>query len=137
MKELTPDDLSGEEEFEMKAAFGADAVENGNIVRLEQEDLQSPAETSYPMARQLDVGDHVVIGSERHDKTISAGVIAEMTSYSMTLDLDADQSGSRYFGFDGFGGDRGLLQTIDSRNGTDVDIEYGEVEVEGEGEGEV
>lgn len=128
MKDITPDDLSSEEEFEMKAAFGADAVENGDIVRLEQADLQSPTETYYPMAHRLNVGDHVVVGSKRHEETIAEGVIKEMTPSSLSLDRDADQTGSRYFGFDGFGGEKGLMLTIDQLNGTEADIEYGEVE---------
>lgn len=132
MKEIDPDELSGEQEYELRAAFGDEAVDNGEIVELEVgEDLVEPTETYYPMAEQLEVGDHVVIGSKRHDDQIASGVIEEMNGYSMTLDLDDGQTGSSYYGFNGFGGERGTMFTIESVNGEDVDVEYGEVEVDG------
>lgn len=129
MREVDPDNLTGEQEFEMKAAFGADAVENGDIVHLEKEDLAEPTETYYPMARQLEVGDHVVVGSKRHDRVVTAGTIEEMNSYSMTLDVDEDvENGSSYLGFSSFGGDKGSMKTVESVNGEEADVEYGEVE---------
>jgi len=123
----TQDDMSGEEQFEAEAAFGRDA----DLIRLEPEDLPEPTPTEYPMADQLEVGDHVEIGNARHDKINASGVITEMNSYSMTLDLDEGSNGTGYHGFDDFGGDVGLMATIESVNGDeDVEIEYGEVEVE-------
>lgn len=122
----TQDDMSGEEQFEAEAAFGRDA----DLVRLEPEDLPEPTPTRYPMADQLEVGDHVVIGSKRHDDVIASGTIEEMESYSMTLDLDEGSNGTGYYGFDGFGGERGTMFTIESVNGEDVDVQYGEVEIE-------
>lgn len=127
MKELNTSDLEGEQRFEAEAAFGR----NADIVQLEEDDLEEPTETHYPMADQLSVGDHVEIGNKRHDKINASGEIVEMNSYSMTLDLDEGSNGTGYHGFDSFGGDVGMMATIESVNGDeDVDIEYGEVEVE-------
>jgi len=127
MEHINTSDLSGEEQFEAEAAFGKDA----DLVRLEEDDLAEPTETRYPMADQLEVGDHVEIGNARHDRINASGEIVEMNSYSMTLDLDEGSNGTGYHGFDSFGGDRGMMSTIESVNGDeDVEIEYGEVEVE-------
>jgi len=126
MEHLNTSDLSGEERFEAEAAFGKDA----DLVRLEPEDLPEPTETRYPMVDALEEGDHVVIGSKRHDNEIASGTIEELTSYSMSLDLDPGSNGVGYYGFDGFGGERGTMFTLERVNGEDVDVEYGEVEVE-------
>lgn len=125
MEHFNTSDLEGEERFEAEAAFGEDT----DLVRLEEEDLGEPTETYYPMAELLEVGDHVVIGSKRHDDQIASGTIEEMNGFSMTLDLDDSQSGSSYYGFNGFGGERGTMFTIETVNGEDVDVEYGKVEV--------
>lgn len=130
MKEVTPDDLTGEEQFEMEAAFGKDAVRNGDIVQLEPDDLVEPPETRYPMADAIEVGDHLVIGSKRHDRTIKTGVVEEMTEYSMTLDVDPEYDKSGYSGFNGFGGERGTMFVVEQINGEPVDLEYGEVVVD-------
>jgi len=126
MKQINTSDLSGEERFEAEAAFGKDA----DLVRLEPEDLPEPTETRYPMADQLEVGDHVEIGNKRHDRINASGEIVEMNSYSMTLDLDEGSNGTPTTPFSEFGGERGMMSTIESVNGDeDVEIEYGEVEV--------
>jgi len=125
MKEINTSDLNGEERFEAEAAHG----KNADLVELEPEDLAEPTETVFLMARQLEVGDHVEIGNKRHDQINASGEIVEMNEYSMTLDTD-EPSMSSYHGFDSFGGDRGMMATIESVNGDeDVDIDYGEVEV--------
>lgn len=123
MEHFNTSDLSGEERFEAEAAHG----KNADLVRLEPEDLAEPTETRYPMADALEEGDHVVIGSKRHDRQIASGTVTEVKSYAFEIDPDADGSG--YYGFDGFGGERGTMFTIESVNGEDVDVEYGEVEV--------
>lgn len=129
MKEVNTEDMTVAQEAEMKAAFGEQAVENGDIIELEPDDLAEPTPTRYPMADEIEVGDHVVIGSKRHDNVIASGTVTEMESYSMTLDPDeSDMSG--YFGFDGFGGERGTMFTLEEVNGENVDVEYGEVEVD-------
>lgn len=46
--EIDSDDLSAEEEFELKAAFGEEAVENGDIVRLDTDKLEPVDEPEPP-----------------------------------------------------------------------------------------
>lgn len=124
MQHFNVNETSGELRFELEAAFGADA----ELVDLsdELENLDPVTPTEYPMADLLNEGDHVVIGSFRHDDIITSGTITEMNSYSFRLDLDEDATGLSYFGFDDFGGKYGLRRRLAELNGVvDPDVDYG------------
>lgn len=124
MKEVDPEDLSGEEEFEMKAAFGADAVENGEIVELEPDDLEPVPEKEWPMADVLSEGDYIEY--ETRSGKVICGTVTNVKDYAVEFDRDEERCGigCGYVAFDAFGGDKGRMLELLRVNGEPVDVEY-------------
>lgn len=120
MKRVNPDNLSGEEEFELKAAFGEEAVESGSIVELEPEDLEPVPEKHYPMEDVLNVGDTVEI--ETRSGRLLTGEVTEVDTVGFKIDPDQQIAG--YFGYSGFGGERGTMLELNRVNGEEVEVEY-------------
>lgn len=120
MERVNTDELTGEERFEARAAFGEDT----ELVRLEEDDLEKPPETEYPLADILEVGDWVVIGHPKGDLNCTVGPVTEVKSYGFQIDPQ-NRTTSGFFGYDGFGGERGVCNEILDINGKgfDPDIE--------------
>lgn len=124
VKEVNPDGLSGEERFEMKAAFGADAVENGDVVRLEESDLKPVQKKRWPMADLLEVDDYIEY--ETLSGRVICGEVTEVGDYYCEFDRDTEECGVGvgYVAFDSFGGDRGVRLELLRVNGEPRDVSY-------------
>lgn len=131
VKRVDPDELPPEQEHEMKAAFGEEAVENGEIVQLERSDPKEVPDTEYPMEELLEVGDHMEYQT-RSGKVIS-GTVTEVGPAGFYFDRDEEKCGvgSGYEGYDSFGGERGLMLELLTVNGEEVDVQYEAEVVEG------
>lgn len=124
MDEMTdpvdPDDLSAEEEYEMKAAFGEDAVENGEVVQIDTDKLEPVPEKKWEMEEVLSEGDTVEI--ETRSGRLITGDVTEVDSISFKIDPDQQVSG--YYAYSDFGGERGVCLELNKVNGEEVDVEY-------------
>lgn len=127
MRTLTPDDVSGEEAFELAAAFGPDAVENGEIIRLDPDDLVPPPEKHFPMEDLLSEGDWVTV--QHLAGNVTTGLVTEVKPYGFAIDV-RNRVATGFFGYESFGGERGLRNELIDLNGEPVDVVY-EPEVQG------
>lgn len=130
MHTINPNDLSGEERFEMEAAFGRDALENGEVVQLDPSDLKKPAKKHFPMQDALSEGDYIEY--QTRSGKIICGTVTEVKSYGFDFDRDTDRCGigCGFTGYDGFGGERGTMLEPLTINGESVDVDYEPVIVE-------
>lgn len=106
MHELDTDDLSGEAQYELEAAFGRDAVENGNVIELDTDDLD-PVDPDEPPASFAEVDDvdsdhKVTEGDEVTVRLMSgdvwSGVCTKTTdeSYMHRFRLEGDDPRGEY-----------------------------------------
>lgn len=118
MKHFSPSDLpQGEQRAELEAAFGADA----SLVELETDDLVKTPTKHYPMEYALEVGDWVTI--QHLSGNVTTGPVTEVKSYGFQME-PKNRTTSGFFGYDGFGGERGSRNKLIDINGEPVDIDY-------------
>ena len=118
MKSFNTNDVSDpEQRYELEAAFG----EGADLVELEPDDLVKPDPTEYPMADLLEVGDWVTI--QHLGGNVTTGPVTEVKSYGFEIDPQ-NRVTSGFFGYDGFGGERGTRNELIDVNGRAVDVEY-------------
>lgn len=103
MKTLTPDDVSGEEQAELRSAFGAEALENGDIVRLEPGiDLQPVESPDYVLPKVLEAGDWVTL---RHGAgNVTTGPVESVDDVGFHFD-PRNRTAAGYMGYSTLGVD--------------------------------
>lgn len=118
MKSYNTRDVSDpEQRYELEAAFG----EGADVIELEPDDLVKPEPTEYPMADLLEVGDWVTI--QHLAGNITTGPVTEVKSYGFEME-PRNRTTSGFFGYDGFGGERGTRNELIDVNGEPVEIDY-------------
>lgn len=113
VKDVNTDEMSAEEEYELRAAFGDDAVDNGDLIQLEKEDLDPVETPDYRLKYVLEVGDWVTV--QHQAGNVTTGPVEEVDTVGFTLD-PRNRVTSGYYGYGDFGieeGDRAFNQLID------------------------
>jgi len=123
MERVNTSEMEGEERYEAEAAFG----ENADLIRLEEDDLEKPPEKEYPMEDALEEGDWVTI--QHKAGNVTTGPVTEVKSYGFSMD-PRNRTASGFFGYDDFGGDRGVCNELLDINGQPADVDYEPVIVE-------
>lgn len=105
MKRVNPDEISGEEEYELKAAFGEEAVDNGEIIELEPEKDLVPSTASLPRS-------FADVDEVETDRTVEVGDVVTVR-FTTGMEFTGECTSTRDYGFTIEGEDpRGEYDTI-------------------------
>lgn len=97
--EVDPEDLTAEEQYELAAAFGEDAVENGEIVQIDTDKLEPVETPDYTLKHVLAVGDWVTV----HHKAgnVTTGPVTEVDTVGFHMD-PRNRTAAGYHGYGDF-----------------------------------
>lgn len=97
--ELTEDDVSAEQKVEIEAAYGEDALENGDVVEIDTDALEPAESPEFVLPGVLQPDDWVTI--QHKGGNVTTGPVTEVDSVGFTMD-PRNRTTSGYFGYGDF-----------------------------------
>lgn len=82
MKRFNSSDRSGEERYELEAAFGEDA----DLVELEPDDLEPVETPEFPIRHVLEEGDWLTVGHMKGDLNVTTGPVTDVDRLWVKID---------------------------------------------------
>ena len=121
-QELNLDEMPPEQVFELEAAYGKEAVENGDIVQIDTDQLEPVETPKYRLAEVLEEGDWVTI--QHRGGNVTSGPVEDVDTVGFTID-PKNRTAAGYFGYGDFvcegTDDRGVVNEIIDINGEPAD----------------
>lgn len=118
VRQLDPDDMTVEQERELRAAYGDEAVDNGRIIELEEEELEEVETPDFKLKYILEEGDWVTV--QHQSGNVTTGPVTEVKEVGFNMEPQ-NRTASGYFAYGDFKcegtDDRGVVNELIDING--------------------